>query len=234
MHRKDTATLEKAFCENWVQIFGAPSVVAVDLENGLEKSLARISDWTGTRIRSAAGQAHHQAGYTERQGAIWKAIFSRVSEEFSVCQGDFHLAVGAVSSGKNQLTRTSGFSPCQHVFGSMPGLPEDLLEGPHAGHPETTDIIDDKHAREVALCAAARAAYFHVDPDRRAGPARACWPGTRGEPLTRVRRARLLLSQDQEQQTRLLDRSWDRHRKGRGELLGHSRWPLSPTCSESS
>ena len=135
---------------------------------------------------------------------------------------------------KNQLTRTSGFSPCQHVFGSMPGLPEDLLEGPHAGHPETTDIIDDKHAREVALCAAARAAYFHVDPDRRAGPARACWPGTRGEPLTRVRRARLLLSQDQEQQTRLLDRSWDRHRKGRGELLGHSRWPLSPTCSESS
>ena len=72
--KKDTATLEKAFCEGWIQTFGAPSVVAVDMENGLEKSLARISDWTGTRIRSAAGQAHHQAGYTERQGAIWKAI----------------------------------------------------------------------------------------------------------------------------------------------------------------
>ena len=72
--KKDTATLEKGFCEGWIQTFGAPSVVAVDMENGLEKSLARISDWTGTRIRSAAGQAHHQAGYTERQGAIWKAI----------------------------------------------------------------------------------------------------------------------------------------------------------------
>ncbi|CAE7582602.1 RE1 [Symbiodinium sp. CCMP2592] len=167
VQRKDTVTLEKAFCESWVQIFGAPTTVAVDLENGLEKSLARIGDWTGTRIRSAAGQAHHQAGYTERQGAIWKSLFSRICEEHSVCQSDFHLAVSAVSSAKNQLTRTSGFSPCQHVFGSMPGLPEDLLEGPHADHPEQEAIIDDKHAREVALRTAARAAYFHVQTDER-------------------------------------------------------------------
>ncbi|CAE7227655.1 RE2, partial [Symbiodinium sp. CCMP2592] len=167
VQKKDTVTLEKAFCESWVQIFGAPTTVAVDLENGLEKSLARIGDWTGTRIRSAAGQAHHQAGYTERQGAIWKSLFGRICEEHSVCQSDFHLAVSAVSSAKNQLTRTSGFSPCQHVFGSMPGLPEDLLEGPHADHPEQEAIIDDKHAREVALRTAARAAYFHVQTDER-------------------------------------------------------------------
>ena len=31
----------------------------------------------------------------------------------------------------------------------MPGLPEDLLEGPHANHPEQETIIDDKHARDV-------------------------------------------------------------------------------------
>ena len=162
--KKDTATLERAFCASWVQVFGAPSVVAVDMENGLEKSLARVGDWTGTRIRSAAGQAHHQAGFTERQGAIWKAIFSRINEEFSVCHADFHLAVSAVSTAKNQLTRISGFSPCQHVFGATPGLPEDLLEGPHAGHDL---VVDDKHAREVALRTAARSAYFHVQTDER-------------------------------------------------------------------
>ncbi|CAE7456103.1 RE1 [Symbiodinium sp. CCMP2592] len=165
--KKDTATLEKAFCASWIQVFGAPSVVAVDLENGLEKSLARIGDWTGTKIRSAAGQAHHQAGFVERQGAVWKAVFSRICEECSVCQADFHLAVGAVSTAKNQLTRISGFSPSQHVFGSAPGLPEDLLEGPHAGDPEDAIIVDDKHAREVALRTAARSAYFHVQTDER-------------------------------------------------------------------
>ena len=111
--KKDTPTLEKAFCENWINVFGAPVTVAVDMENGLEKSLGRISDWTGTRIRTAAGQAHHQAGYTERQGAIWKEMFQRICEEHSVVRGDLHLAVGAVSTAKNQLTKTSGFSPCQ-------------------------------------------------------------------------------------------------------------------------
>ncbi|CAE7822217.1 GIP [Symbiodinium sp. CCMP2456] len=165
--RKDTPTLERAFCENWINIFGAPSVVAVDMENGLEKSLGRISDWTGTRVRTAAGQAHHQAGYTERQGAIWKEIFQRVCEEQSVVKSDIHLAIGAVSSAKNQLTKTSGFSPCQHVFGTSPGVPEDLLDGPHALPPGEEPIIDDRHAREVALRTAARAAYFHVQTDER-------------------------------------------------------------------
>ncbi|CAE7025469.1 GIP, partial [Symbiodinium sp. CCMP2456] len=165
--RKDTPTLERAFCENWINIFGAPSVVAVDMENGLEKSLGRISDWTGTRVRTAAGQAHHQAGYTERQGAIWKEIFQRVCEEQSVVKSDIHLAICAVSSAKNQLTKTSGFSPCQHVFGTSPVVPEDLLDGPHALQPGDEPIIDDRHAREVALRTAARAAYFHVQTDER-------------------------------------------------------------------
>ena len=165
--RKDTPTLEKAFCENWVNVFGAPTTVAVDMENGLEKSLGKISDWTGTRIRTAAGQAHYQAGYTERQGAIWKEMFQRVCEEHSVVRSEMHLAIGAVSTAKNQLIKTSGFSPCQHVFGASPTVPEDLLNGPHADHPGDEPIVDDKHAREVALRTAARAAYFHVQTDER-------------------------------------------------------------------
>ncbi|CAE7821075.1 KdelR [Symbiodinium sp. CCMP2456] len=165
--RKDTTHLEKAFCENWANVFGAPCVVTVDLENGLQKALARIGDWTGTRIKSAAGQAHWQAGFTERQGGIWKAVFARINEEMSVTKGDIHLAASAVSSAKNNLTRANGYSPQQHVFGATPRLPEDLLEGPHARDIGDEAIIDDKHAREVALRTSARAAYHHVQTDER-------------------------------------------------------------------
>ena len=121
MTKKDTAHLEKTFAESWIGNFGAPNTVCVDLETGLQKALARIGDWIGMRIRSAAGQAHWQAGYTEKQGGIWKAIFNKINDEHSVSKEDIHLATAAVSSAKNNLARTSGYSPCQHVFGSSPG-----------------------------------------------------------------------------------------------------------------
>ena len=147
--RKDTVHLEKAFCEGWTNIFGAPEVVTVDLENGLQKALAKVGDWTGMRIKSAAGQAHWQAGFTERHGGIWKSMFGRVNEEMSVVKGEIHLAIAAVSSAKNYLTRAGGYSPQQHVFGTTPRMPEDLLEGPHARAGDDGAIIDDKHAREA-------------------------------------------------------------------------------------
>ncbi|OLQ15724.1 Copia protein [Symbiodinium microadriaticum] len=165
--KKDTGHLERAFCEHWVNVFGAPAVAYVDMENGLEKSLARIGDWTGTQVRTAAGQAHFQAGYTERQGGIWKAIFARVNDEMSVCKSDIHLAVACVSSAKNNLTKTSGYSPSQHVFGVVANLPEDLLDGPHARSPNEEPIVDEAHARQVAIRTAARTAYFHVQTDER-------------------------------------------------------------------
>ncbi|CAE7551345.1 GIP, partial [Symbiodinium necroappetens] len=165
--RKDTLTLEKAYCEHWLNTFGAPAMIAVDLENGLEKSLARVGDWTGTRIRNAAGQAHYQAGYTERQGGIWKAIFAKLCDELSVTKAEITLAIGAVSNAKNKLARISGYSPAQHVFGYLPNDPDDLLNGPHAGDPTEEDIIDDRHAQEVAMRSAARAAYYHVQSDER-------------------------------------------------------------------
>ena len=165
--RKDTPTLEQAFCQHWVNVFGAPGTIAIDLENGLQKALARVADWTGMAIRSCAGQAHWQAGFTERQGGAWKAIFNRVSEDKNVTQADIHLAVAAVSHAKNTLRKVSGFSPAQHVFGQAPTLAEDLLDGPLAHVPDGEVVVDDKHAREVAMRTAARAAFHFVQTDDR-------------------------------------------------------------------
>ena len=94
-------------------------------------------------------------------------MFGRVNEEMSVVKGEIHLAIAAVSSAKNYLTRAGGYSPQQHVFGTTPRMPEDLLEGPHARAGDDGAIIDDKHAREVAIRTSARAAYHHVQTDER-------------------------------------------------------------------
>ncbi|CAE7214247.1 GIP [Symbiodinium natans] len=165
--RKNAGALERAYCDAWLNVFGAPSTLVVDLENGLQKALAKVSDWTGTRIRNIAGQAHWQAGFTERQGGVWKAIFHRVCEDLSIDGDDVRIAVAATSNAKNELRRLNGFSPTQHVFGSSPKCPEDLLDGPHAQDPEDIVIVQDKHAREVAIRTAARAAFHHVQTDDR-------------------------------------------------------------------
>eukprot|EP00439_Symbiodinium_sp_Y106_P045755 s2167_g5.t2 len=150
--RKDTHTLEQAFCHNWVNVFGAPGTIAIDLENGLQKALARTADWTGMAIRSCG---------------LWKAIFNRVSEDKNVTQADIALAVGAVSHAKNTLRKVSGYSPAQHVFGQTPAAPDDLIDGPMAHLPEGEVVLDDKHAREVAMRTAARAAFHFVQTDDR-------------------------------------------------------------------
>ena len=165
--KKDTATLEKALCDGWLHVFGIPDGISIDLETGLQKALARLGDWLGFKVRSAAGQAHWQAGYTERQGALWKNMFQRVCEEKNVDKSDMPAAIAAISHAKNSLRKVNGFSPRQHVFGSDEALPEDLVDGPHAHEPPTLRVMDDKHAREVAIRTAARAAYHHVQTDDR-------------------------------------------------------------------
>ncbi|CAE7408603.1 GIP, partial [Symbiodinium sp. CCMP2456] len=164
--RKNANVLEGALCDHWINVFGAPGTIAVDLENGLQKAFGRIGDWTGMKIRSCAGQAHYQAGFTERQGGIWKAIFNRINEEMSVTKDEIKLAIAATSNAKNELRKVSGYSPSQHVFGTTRNLPEDLLDGPANQNPGDEIFVGDKHAREVAIRSAARAAFHQVQVDQ--------------------------------------------------------------------
>ena len=165
--RKDTYHLERAFCEYWLNVFGAPKVLAIDVETGLEKSLSRVGDYTGTKLRHAAGQARWQAGCTERQGTLWNTIFAKISDEMAITKGELLLAIGAVSSAKNNLIKTSGYSPAQHVFGSTANIPEDLINGRRAFGLGDEPVIDDSHAREVAIQTSARVAFHQVQTDER-------------------------------------------------------------------
>ena len=72
------AEIEKAFKDFWVTPYGPPSVLALDLETGLQSGVARLRGWHAIHIRNAATQSHWQAGLVERQGQRWKSVWTRL------------------------------------------------------------------------------------------------------------------------------------------------------------
>ena len=68
------AAMEETFCRMWSNTFGAPGTLVLDLETGLQKGLARFSEWHGTKIRPIAAQAHWQQGLVERCIRTWKEV----------------------------------------------------------------------------------------------------------------------------------------------------------------
>ena len=159
--------LESAFVSLWVNIFGAPQTLAVDLETGLQAAFGNIAIWFGTKIRPSAGQAHWQQGITERHGGVWKEMFAKVCDEHSAEASEIPLCVAAVNSAKNQLRRVGGYSPSQIVWGRDPATPGELLG---QGNPEQEEHLlshDRARAREHTLRRAAKAAFFRCQSDQR-------------------------------------------------------------------
>ena len=163
----DAISLEKAFVNLWVNVFGAPKTLAVDLETGLQAAFGNISAWFGTQIRPSAGQAHWQQGTTERHGGVWKEMFARVNDEHSTEASEIPLCVAAVNAAKNQMRRVHGYSPSQIVWGRDPGVPGELLGD---GNPEQEEHVlsqDQARAREHTIRCAAKAAFFRCQSDQK-------------------------------------------------------------------
>ena len=158
---------EMNFVDVWSRTFGAPTVIAADLETGLQAGLARYASFTGTRLRSSAAQAHFQQGIVERHGQWWQDIFMKTVDEQSITGEDVELAVASVNEAKNNLCRKHGFAPSQAVFGKEIKAPEDLC----CGNDEemVMDVLtgDKKRQREVAIRTAARLAFFRSQIDQK-------------------------------------------------------------------
>ncbi|CAE7357013.1 GIP [Symbiodinium sp. CCMP2592] len=162
-----TQSMERDFCTIWSNTFGAPGTLALDLESGLQAGLGRFSEWHGTKLRPAAGQAHFQQGAVERAIQSWKAIWRKLVDEHSVGRNDIQMAVTAINTAVNTRKRDSGYSPAQAVWGRDPALPEDLWG---SGHGEQIDHVitrDRKRAREMALRLGAKEAFFKIQNDNK-------------------------------------------------------------------
>ena len=160
--RQTGSILEKTFLKNWVQVFGAPKVITLDLERGIQDAFGRLADWYHIELRTSAGQAHWQSGFTERHGKWWKEIFARVVQEQTVRGDETEEAIGATSTAKNNLRRRCGWAPCQIVFGKNPRDEADLQFEVEEGGGQLLRTADDAQRRREAIRNAARIAFYQV------------------------------------------------------------------------
>ncbi|CAE7812395.1 Faim2 [Symbiodinium sp. CCMP2592] len=158
--RQTGAVLEKAFVKHWIQVFGAPKVITLDLERGIQDAFGRLADWFHIDLRTSAGQAHWQSGFTERHGKWWKEIFARVVQEQTVRGEEVEEAIAATSSAKNELRRRCGWAPCQIVFGKNPRGDDDLKFEVEEGGGELLRTPDSAQQRRATIRNAAKLSFF--------------------------------------------------------------------------
>ena len=103
--RKDTYHLERAFCEHWLNVFGAPKVLAIDMETGLEKSLSRVGDYTGTKPLSSATRRARRTGKPDALRD--KVLCGRPSSPRPMTRWPSRRAICAWPSGRSPQPRTT-------------------------------------------------------------------------------------------------------------------------------
>ena len=155
-------TLEKVFLKHWVQIFGAPKTITLDLETGIQDAFSRLSDWYQIDLQTSAGQAHWQAGFCERHGKWWKEIFMRVVEDASVTCDDVETAIAATSMAKNNLRRRCGWAPTHIVFGRSPRDEDDIHDKEIDDGYLVPQTADDAQRRRESIRSSAKAAFLRV------------------------------------------------------------------------
>ena len=167
MDKEASEDVERAFNSSWINPFGAPYMVSLDLDPKIQSGTSRLCDWHNIKVKDAAAQAHWQAGVTERQGGWFKGIWDRVVQDLSLEADDVEIAGTLVCAAKNELRRRCGHSPTQWVFGKLPRLPPELGE-PDDGDEVTWDLTkDSKFQRMAAIRASARVAFHKAQGDDR-------------------------------------------------------------------
>ncbi|CAE7224992.1 GIP [Symbiodinium sp. KB8] len=134
--------VERAFNSSWINPFGAPYMVSLDLDPKIQSGMSRLCDWHNIKVKDAAAQAHWQAGVTERQGGWFKGIWDRVVQDLSLEDAEVEIAGTLVCAAKNELRRRCGHSPTQWVFGKLPRLPPELGD-PDAGEEVSWDVTKE-------------------------------------------------------------------------------------------
>ena len=150
-----------SFVDGWISWAGAPKNVLADLDSAFKDKFLDLLDRRCTIIRCSAGQAHWQNGLCERHGSSWKAIWSKLVEDYSILDADVKEACAAVNDAKNGLRSRAGYSPRQWVFGGQ--LREhDLFE-------DNEDIAalynitnDEAYGRRHVIRMGARASYYQA------------------------------------------------------------------------
>lgn len=168
-YETETASvLKDLFRLRWQSWAGVPVEVICD------PARANVADMfvdplelQGVRVLTTAAEAHNQLGKVEKHGHLFEVILQKLVDQVQPQnQLEYEECVFHAMNSKNEMLNSKGLSPCQHVFGRNPRVPEDLIQDnpdPVAG---TSPLFDDQSARTSAIRAAARSAVATSQDDR--------------------------------------------------------------------
>ena len=160
------ATVADCFNNLWVTWAGPPSRGKIDQDGGFRQVFEEALESFGIVGDAAAGQAPWQHGRTERQGACFKEMFTRVVQHTSVREiAEVKIAVSCTAAAKNFLRRRCGFSPNQWVMGRGPRLPADLVGETQDVSGHSRALESDQLARRYRIRTAARCAFVEMQND---------------------------------------------------------------------
>ena len=150
--------LKRLFDEHWLHWAGRPVEIIVDpAQTNLSEAFAGAQEQSGIRVLSIAAEAHNQLGKVEKHGHLFEVVFQKVLDAVQPSsKEEYHQCIRETMNSKNESLNHHGLSPCQHVFGRNPRVPEDLIQESPCVIAATAPLHSEMHARSHAIRTAAR------------------------------------------------------------------------------
>eukprot|EP00434_Breviolum_minutum_P003222 symbB.v1.2.002836.t1/scaffold144.1/size299099/14 len=142
-------------CE-WPSWAGVPVEVICDpARTNIADMFVDPLELQGVRVLTTAAEAHNQLGKVEKHGHLFEVILQKLIDQVQPQnQLEYEECIFHAMNSKNEMLNSKGLSPCQHVFGRNPRVPEDLIQ-------DNPDPV-----RTSAIRAAARSAVATSQDDR--------------------------------------------------------------------
>jgi len=139
-------TVIRVLVKGWFKFFGHPDFLVLDAEGSFRgMSFETLMSQCNIQIRYVPPDAHYQLGKCERHGQTAKWMMQRLVSQFAAHDAEeMEILANMTTFAKNTLTRRSGASPCQWVFGRQPRIPAALLSEPEAV--EAKQMLDSSDA----------------------------------------------------------------------------------------
>ena len=126
-------------------------------QTNLSQAFAGAQEQAGIRVLSIAAEAHNQLGKVEKHGHLFEVVLQKVLDTVQPStKEEYHQCIRETMSSKNETLNHHGLSPCQHVFGRNPRVPEDLVQETPCPIAATAPLHSEMHARSHNIRTAAR------------------------------------------------------------------------------
>eukprot|EP00435_Cladocopium_sp_Y103_P016924 s2219_g4.t1 len=150
--------IQELFQEKWVSWAGRPVEILLDpAQTNMSEAFTGAQEMAGVRVLSIAAEAHNQLGKVEKHGHLFETVLQKVLDSIQpTSKEEYHQCIRATANSKNEGLNHQGLSPCQHVFGRNPRVPEDLVQDQPCVVAATAPLHSELHARSQAIRTAAR------------------------------------------------------------------------------